>query len=150
MSAFILKSRLRGSVSARIRVRLADRKNLMDSSLWPQFVSIRLDSSTKPFCSWRVALITCDGVMGTSLHVVSFNCRGFKSSEDDINMLAMQADILLLQERWLHKATSRIMPFLRWLAVSVTVMAVLMEAQQFYGKSRCRSQYPPSAQVLLG
>ena len=41
--------------------------------------------------------------MTTSLHLVSFNCRGFKSSEDDINMLAMQADILLLQEHWLYK-----------------------------------------------
>ena len=41
VSAFILKSRVRGSVSARIRVRLADRKNLMDSPLWLQFVSIR-------------------------------------------------------------------------------------------------------------
>eukprot|EP00118_Oscarella_pearsei_P023150 m.273260 g.273260 ORF g.273260 m.273260 type:complete len:967 (+) comp40573_c0_seq2:1097-3997(+) len=40
--------------------------------------------------------------MGTELKVVSFNCRGFQSSKDDIDRLARQADIFMLQEHWIR------------------------------------------------
>ena len=36
-------------------------------------------------------------MMVSIINVLSFNCRGFKSSEDYIKMLAKQADILALQ-----------------------------------------------------
>ena len=41
--------------------------------------------------------------MEFTLSVVSINCRGFRSSEGHIRLLAEQADILCLQEHWLLK-----------------------------------------------
>ena len=69
--------------------------------------SVRFNSPMDPpsphSCYRRVALNDRFGEMVTSLRVISFNCRGFKSSQDDINLLAVQADIMLLQEHWLYK-----------------------------------------------
>ena len=41
--------------------------------------------------------------MESTLNVISFNCRGFRSSEDHIRVLAEHADTLCLQEHWLLK-----------------------------------------------
>ena len=37
-----------------------------------------------------------------SSKLASYNCRGFKSSEDDVSQLFRDVDILALQEHWLH------------------------------------------------
>ena len=46
---------------------------------------------------WYVVLI-----LNLAAKFVSFNCRGFQSSEDDVQLLAMQADVLMVQEHWLR------------------------------------------------
>ena len=62
------------------------------------FASVRFNSPLDPpaphSCYRRAALDDRFGVMVTSLRVFSFNCRGFKFSQDDINLLAVQADIV--------------------------------------------------------
>ena len=40
--------------------------------------------------------------MARQLKLASFNCKGFKSSEDSISCLFNDVDILAIQEHWLH------------------------------------------------
>ena len=92
---------MKDTASAQIRECLEDKKKVLDASFWPLYMS-RLDHELELLGALVANQTVSDNGVST-LNVISFNCRGFRSPEDHITVLAEQADILCLQKHWLLK-----------------------------------------------